>query len=377
MKNKIVILQRVCPNYRVALFRSLTNNEQYDIQLFIGADIKNTKVKSAQNLDGIRLRMFKTILLTFFGRVFVLHVGLLRALIKTKPQAIICEAESNILSYLKALIYKLIFNNKTKLFYWCYVSLPGKDSRSTIISYYYKYWVRKLFDGFILYSSYGKNELLQQGISDSKIFVATNVGDTQYFLRLNESIKDSSEVLREKLGLPNYFTVLYVGTLDSNKKPDMMLELAKCMQEEKINFVVLGSGPLEVQLKEQKNRFNLDNLFLLGKVTSNIGEYYKAADVLLVPGRGGIAISEALCFGLPVIVHQADGTEYDLVNQNKTGIIVRNSDLADFRNAIKEMIDNTSLSLLMGKNALNQMYSHFNTDNMANVIIGLISKFKK
>ena len=40
-----------------------------------------------------------------------------------------------------------------------------------------------------------------------------------------------------------------------------------------------------------------------------------SADVVVVPGRGGIVISEAMVHGVPVIVHQADGTEYELVHE--------------------------------------------------------------
>ncbi len=374
MKDKIIILQRVCPNYRVSLFRELTKNTNFDIRLYIGDDLKNSKVKSANNLESIRYKRFKTKFINLAGRILVLHVGLFRDLIKEKPKIIICEAESNILSYFKAIIYKTIISRNTRLIYWCYITLPGKDSKANILSYYFKFFVRKLFDGFILYSSYGKEELLRQGIQEDKIFVATNVGDTNHFLAINKSIIINKGELRKKLHLPDIFTVLYVGTLDANKRPDIMYQLAKHFNDG-IAFVVLGSGQEYEYLLGLKQQSGLRHFYLLGKITENLGEYYRAADILLVPGRGGIAISEALCFGLPVIVHEADGTEYDLVKKNSNGILLNENSISEFANAIEKLEKNRTLTSDMGIRALIQMEGEYNTINMVEVFINLISKF--
>ena len=41
--------------------------------------------------------------------------------------------------------------------------------------------------------------------------------------------------------------------------------------------------------------------------------YFAAADLFVLPGTGGLAVQQAMAFGLPVVVAQADGTQSDLV----------------------------------------------------------------
>ena len=54
-----------------------------------------------------------------------------------------------------------------------------------------------------------------------------------------------------------------------------------------------------------------------------MAEVYCKADIVYVPGRGGMIISEAMAFACPVILHEADGTEYDLVINGKTGFRIK------------------------------------------------------
>jgi len=82
-----------------------------------------------------------------------------------------------------------------------------------------------------------------------------------------------------------------------------MLDLAKECDRVNFNFVLLGSGSLLDELRDRATCENLSNVFLPGRVVDELPLYYRAANVLLIPGRDGIVISEAMAFGLPVIVH--------------------------------------------------------------------------
>jgi glycosyltransferase involved in cell wall biosynthesis len=88
-----------------------------------------------------------------------------------------------------------------------------------------------------------------------------------------------------------------------------------------------------------------------------------------VPGRGGIAISEAMAFGLPVIVHEADGTEYDLVMDRVTGIRVSQGDAGSFCEAIGYIADHPDVCFEMGRNSRRLVETRFTTRNMVQQII--------
>ena len=62
------------------------------------------------------------------------------------------------------------------------------------------------------------------------------------------------------------------------------------------------------------------NIFFVGKIIDGISKYFLQSDVFVLPGLGGLAISDAMIHGLPVIAGKADGTEIDLVT-NETGFL--------------------------------------------------------
>jgi glycosyltransferase involved in cell wall biosynthesis len=62
-----------------------------------------------------------------------------------------------------------------------------------------------------------------------------------------------------------------------------------------------------------------------------------------------MVISEALARRLPVIVHQADGTEYDLVRDGETGIRPTAGEVADFRGAIESLARDPERAARMGE----------------------------
>lgn len=366
---RLTVLQRVCPSYRLSLFRQLSKAGEAEVVLFIGNDLPRSKVKSSSDLSDINYRKLKTHFIRFGRRLFPWHVGLIGELRKFNPDVILCEGESHFIGYLQAIFYRLFFNKRVALMHWCFISLPGERDRLRSIPFFIKGIFRRFFDAFVVYSSFSKDRLLELGQPADKVFVATNVGDVQQFLKLSDSLLESTSEARLRLKLPERFTVLYLGTLDENKRPNIMLDLAKEFNGESLNFVLLGSGSLLEELRERAVRENLSNVFLPGRIVYELPFYYRAADVLLIPGRGGIVISEAMAFGLPVIVHQADGTEYDLIQNEVTGLHLSGGSVNDFRKALEYLLNNPVKCSKMGVASKQLVESRFTTTNMVQQII--------
>ena len=331
MKSKIIILQRVCAPFRLKTFVEF-QKIAINSTLIIGEDIPNSKVKNGTYLKGLNYIKLPTRHINFFGRILTFHKGLLSQLKKNKPELIICEAESHIMGYLTAIIYKFLFNRNVKLGYWCFIALPGRVYNRYSFIEIFKRNIRLLFDHFFLYHNYGKNALLDMGIDSELITTMTNVGDTQRFSDLSKK-KIPSVLAKEKLNLNNICTLLYLGTLDKNKKPNKLIEIMNSI-DIKVNVIFLGNGALYNDLKQ----LNHKNILMPGHVKSNIELYLSAADIVIVPGRGGMNISESLAFGLPVIVHQADGIEYDLIKNGKNGFIIPDEKIETYCFFIKEIM---------------------------------------
>lgn len=374
---RLAVLQRVIPTYRTALFRSLCAAQGLETKFFIGEDIPNSKVKSTVSLEGINAKKLNTKFIKLGSRIWPLHLGLISELRSYKPDVILCEGESHFLGYVTAFVYRFFFNKKVALIHWCFISLPGEPLDRGGLLGLFKAYLRRRFNAFLLYSSFSQSRLIKLGIEPEKTFVATNVGDVARFIALADAIKETPNQAREKLSMPNRFTVLYTGTLDKNKKPDLVLQLAREMSREAFNFVILGSGEMLSELREEVDRQHLDNVFIPGRVTDQLALYYRASDVLVIPGRGGIIMSEAMAFGIPVVVHQADGTEYDLVKNGESGFILKNGTIDEFKDKIEWLENNRERTELMGKLGRRMVELTFNTQNMVNKIVEACEACKK
>ena len=179
----------------------------------------------------------------------------------------------------------------------------------------------------------------------------------------------TKEEAKDRLNISGRFNVIYVGTLDQNKRPELLVELAKICPSNKFNFVLLGDGPMKEELREQVASLGLRNVLIAGRVIDELALYYRSSDVLLIPGRGGIVISEAMAFGIPVVVSKADGTEYDLVKNKITGIHLDNDDLISFKKAIDFLADNKEVSDEMGKESRKMVETEFTTEKMVEHMI--------
>jgi glycosyltransferase involved in cell wall biosynthesis len=364
---RVIVLQRVITSYRKAIFRELGELFGESFCVIHGPDVPNTKVRNTDSLAGISRQQLSAWFPRLGGRTFVWHRGLFRALRNKRPDVIICEAESHLLGYLVALFYRYFARQPIACLYWCYVRLPGEPLRKAGLGQVVKDIFRRYFDGFITYSSFGSKALVETGVNPERVFTAVNVGDIKPFLEIPV---DEQGKLKERnmLGIPTgQICALYSGTLDQVKKPELVLDIAEHPSMRKVMFLIAGSGPLQTQLEDQIRTRRLENVRLLGRV-SDMKALYEAADLLIVPGRGGIVISEAMAAGLPCIVHQADGTEFDLVEKAGIGTVTDTSSADSFADAIQGLTENPAELTKVSLRAKEFMKNNMTTQHMASVI---------
>lgn len=336
--------------------------------MIIGDDLEESKAKNATDLSGIKLTRLPARSLTIFGRVFTVHKGLMRQMRKAKPDVIICEAESHFIGYWSAIIYKVFFSPKTRLVLWCFFSLPGLTEERSIFHATIKKIGRLFFNRFISYTTYGKEFLIAKGLSASNISVAVNVCDTDHFLDLDSKLLLSKESAKESIGSVGKFVVSYIGNLDEAKRPELLLEIGRIMRKDNIIFNIVGGGPLEISLRTRIEVEEISNVKFVGKIINELPIYYRASDVIILPGRGGIVISEAMCFGVPVIVYQADGVEYDLVINGHTGIVLNTGSAEEFAQNLRDLMKQSQHTTKIGESAKMLIKQIHNTEAMSKSI---------
>lgn len=120
--------------------------------------------------------------------------------------------------------------------------------------------------------------------------------------------------------------VLFAGSLRPFKQPQMVLSAAARFPS--ADFVIVGEGPMEAELRERVAREKLANVVFAGLVqASNLRGYYQDADIFMFPssweGSPKVILEAAAC-GLPVIA-RADYCPETVID-GETGYVVKSDE---------------------------------------------------
>jgi glycosyltransferase involved in cell wall biosynthesis len=118
--------------------------------------------------------------------------------------------------------------------------------------------------------------------------------------------------------------VLFVGSLRRFKGPQLLVNAASRFTH--ADFVIIGNGPLESELRAEIQRRQLSNCELAGgRYGPDLLEQYRRADVFLFPshweGSPKVILEAAAC-GLPVLARS--DYEPETVEHGKTGYLAGN-----------------------------------------------------
>ncbi len=147
-------------------------------------------------------------------------------------------------------------------------------------------------------------------------------------------------------------TVLTVGHIVGYKNPYVWLKVAQTVikQRDDITFIWVGDGELIDDIRNQVNALGLDNRITLPGYSSNLNNYYEKSQVYFQPSfreSHGIAVLEAMSFGLPCVVSDIGGLP-ESVDDNETGFVCSPEDVIMFSDKILELLGNDILREKMG-----------------------------
>lgn len=181
--------------------------------------------------------------------------------------------------------------------------------------------------------------------------------DTGVFFPLE---KTEARELKESLGLDSgRVTLLFVGMLIWVKGLDLLIdameELAKSGQDN-FQLVLVGDGELRQELEERVLRYGLEErVVFAGKVDpSQIPRWTRCADIAVSSSHSeGLAttLCEAAACALPIVATLAGDTDR-IVDDGKTGYILRQRDAGRFAKCCGELIADESKRYEMGRESL-------------------------
>ena len=156
---------------------------------------------------------------------------------------------------------------------------------------------------------------------------------------LSEIEKDK---YKKKLGVDKPKMVLTIGQFIHRKGFDVLLKAWNKELDENYSLVIVGGGEEENQYQQYIADHNLKNVQLVGfKQKEEIFEYYKAADLFVLPTREdiwGLVVNEAMAMGLPVVSTDMCVAAAELIEDGVNGYIVPVNDSKELAEAMKKML---------------------------------------
>ncbi|MFN8387992.1 MAG: glycosyltransferase family 4 protein, partial [Anaerolineales bacterium] len=215
------------------------------------------------------------------------------------------------------------------------------------------------FDALIAYSQRGADEYADLGFPLDRIFVAHNSVSPSPTWSMPE--RPSTFNLQP--------VILFVGRLQLRKNVDLLL--GACAEIQNVRMVIVGDGPEREAFEELAAEIYPSAEFVGAKHGEELKAHFAEADLFVLPGTGGLAVQEAMSYGLPVIVAQGDGTQDDLVRK-ENGWQVPPDDFDALVATMKDALSDAARLRRMGEESYRIVKEEINIEKMADVFVAAL-----
>jgi len=358
---RLGLQQRVLPSYRVPFFDLLAEHCEGGMSLFAG------QARSEEMIDGglPRIAQFtqaKNIHL-FRGAFYLCYQrGLTAWLEECDPDALIVEANPRYLATASAV--KWMHARGRKVLGWglgasaltpTHQPAPfGSASRGEGLRVRARFINQ--FDALLSYSQRGAEEYAALGFPRDKIFVAHN------------SVAPAPEKAPDRGSRPmDRAAILFVGRLQARKRVDYLIRACTEL-DSKPRLIIVGDGPERASLESLAKQVYPSTEFIGSKHAAELKPYFAQADLFALPGTGGLAVQEAMSYGLPVIVAKGDGTQDDLVRAGN-GWQIAPEEYPALVSTIRNALSDMARLRRMGEESFRIVSEEINIQKMADVFV--------
>ncbi len=293
MLRKVHVFQNVIPLYRKEFFDSLNSNN-YKIKLW--ASNRNELGIESVELDNLD---YDNSLKLYNIGSRVMWQSFSKALYEIKKgDIVVLSGNPRLLSN-----YVIVFLSKIlgfKTICWSHGWTAGSHGLFSKI----RIKSMSLFNGVLLYTD-----------KEVELFKLKNLCNKPMFY-LNNGLNYDRLVGLRKKGFHDYnkkdkTKLIYCGRL-TEKSNIILLLTAMIKLENDFQLKIVGDGELFSTCEDFIHKHNLKNVTMMGKVFDEdiLSELYADSDVFVYPGKVGLSLIHAFCYGLPAILH--DKPEYQM-----------------------------------------------------------------
>ena len=351
----LALQQRVLPAYRAPFFDLLAQSCSGGLHLFAGEPLSIEAIATSNTLQHAIFTPAQNH--HFFHTRHPLYLcwqdGLIPWLEKTNPDALIVEANPRYLSTPRALRW-MKRRGRPSLGWGL-----GAPPVNRLLAHQRARFLSSL-DGIIAYSQQGADEYRALNlVPPNRIFTAPNAVAPRPTL----SPPQRSPTPRHPL------TLLFVGRMQTRKRLDLLFRAcAELAHEIQPHLVIVGDGPAREDFQTLAAQIYPQAEFTGARHGPELVPYFTSADLFVLPGTGGLAVQEAMSYGLPVIVARGDGTQNALV-RSANGWLVPPDDLPGLRTALEDALTTPVRLRQMGAESYRIVSEEINLENMVAVFV--------
>jgi glycosyltransferase involved in cell wall biosynthesis len=296
---------------------------------------------------------------------FLLFVGMIRfAALLRKEKFDVIQAHWAVPNTLIAVFGRALAFSRAKIF----TSFPGSDV--TVITRLG--WIGRIFAKIIARSDYLscnssdlKEDLVKAGLDESRIdFVIYGVDDQKIFFSEKERT-----ALRSAWGVSGDDSVLLlIGRFVPKKGFSTAFQALKYITElrKNVKLIVVGDGPLKSEYLAILERDRTASYVrFIGEIpTHELGNYYSACDIFLMPSRRlpsdglNVVVPEAMACGRAIVASRVGGNDL-VVFDGINGYLHDENDPKQLAQCVLKLVEDPELKNEMGSNSLKLVRDRF------------------
>ncbi|PDW02026.1 glycosyltransferase family 4 protein [Candidatus Viridilinea mediisalina] len=358
-KFRVLLIQRILPQYRVAFFDKLNASEKLDLTFGFGGHSADRTIMSIQppsNWKAIKLsnwywRQRETI---------CWQSGVLRLIRPENIDAVIAEFNPRILTNVLALFKARMFN--LPFIWWGH---GVSSTRSSKIAEGVRKKLIEIADGVILYDDKAKSYLVDMGLPEEKFFVAFNSVDTRRIKLLRGDFQKNASKRR----------VIYVGRLLKQKNLDLLIRAfadVLSVTHQDLVLTLVGDGPVKQDLIQMTNDLGVSHAVeFKGSIFDEeiLAKMYSDSLMVISPGCVGLMAIQALSFGVPLLIPDQDdhGPEANMLKDKQTVLLFESNSISSLTSQMIEIINNLELRSYLITNGVDLIERYYSLDAMVGV----------
>ena len=174
------------------------------------------------------------------------------------------------------------------------------------------------------------------------------------YFNIQETIKRASIPLEKKLYPQFVFSVLFIGTLDSQSTLFRAIDAVRSiLRTPRIGMIVIGDGPNKEEYKERAKILGIDSKILFQSKTKDILPHMQSTDILIqtdTSSESEEVVITAAAAGLPLLIAKTELRD-DLFTDSVDAFLCEEEDTLEFTQKLTKFLNTPALRVQFAKNA--------------------------